>query len=67
MKTWFMSLNGAVTLSVITLLMFLDALFVMKDQMREDQPLTIGLTILGKWSSSEAGSGRRFGLQLRQR
>ncbi len=53
MKTWFTSLNGAVMLSVLTLLTllgftFLFAMFVLPDEMGvgQDQPATVALYML---------------------
>lgn len=56
MRTWFMSLDGAVALSVITLLTFLartfglDAMFVLPNELgvREDQLVTVALLMLGE-------------------
>lgn len=74
MKTWFTSLNVAITLSVVALLTllaritYLDALFV--SELSEDQPWPIALSMLGYmafvggwiWALLAAGRGRRAGL-----
>jgi len=78
MKNWFTSLNGAVTLSVLTLLTFLarvtglDAMFVLPGEMgiREDQTLTIALFMFGVmvlfggwiWALLAAARGGRTGM-----
>ncbi len=78
MRTWFMSLNGAVTLSVLALLtllarsMGIDALFVMPEEMgvSQDQPGTVALIMLWAmvqfggwiWALLAAVRGRRGGV-----
>lgn len=77
MKTWFTSLNGAVTLSVLALLTLLGytslfAMFVLPDEMgvSQDQPATVALFILWAmapfggwvWALLAAVRGGRIGL-----
>lgn len=78
MKTWFTSLNVAITLSVVALLTilaritYLDALFVseFRKGLSEDQPWPIALSMLGYmafvggwiWALLAAGRGSRAGL-----
>lgn len=78
MKNWFMSLNGAITLSVISLLAilaritFLDALFVSEFRrgFSADQPGPIALNMLGYmvffggwiWALLAATRGSRAGM-----
>lgn len=78
MKNWFVSLNGAVTLSVFALLtllartMGLDAMFVLPGEMgvRQDQPTTVALIVLWTvalfggwiWALLVAMRGSRRGL-----
>lgn len=80
MKNWFMSLDGAVALSVLALLTFvaritgLDAMFVLPNEMgvREDQVVTVALFMLGImgllggwiWALLAAARGGRGGLIL---
>ena len=78
MKNWFMSLNGAITLSLVALLAvlarftFLDALFVseFRNGFSADQPWPIALSMLGCmgfvggwiWALLAATRGSRGGL-----
>ncbi len=78
MQAWFLSLNGAVTLSVLALLTLLgrafalDAMFVLPDEMgvRQDQPATVALFMLWVmalfggwiWALLAAVRGRRGGV-----
>ncbi len=78
MKTWFMSLNGAITFSIIAFLTmiaritFLDAMFVpeFRNMLPEDRPASIALMMLvymvfaggWVWSLLAASRGSRGGL-----
>jgi hypothetical protein len=73
MKTWFTSLHGALTLSVIALLTeawrsFLDAMFVLPNDIGDEGLLNLAAVVFTllfagwTWSLIVAGRGRRSGL-----
>ncbi len=80
MRTWFMSLNGAITFSIIAFLTmmaritFLDAMFVpeFRNMLPEDRPASIALMMLvymvfaggWVWSLLTASRGSRGGLTV---